>query len=103
MRDALQGRYRAHIWDGAYARIQSRLLLRNLRVVRTCNMIVYMGLGFVERPALCYGLDSCGDPDVVPVSGFPVLPTWASQLVESICVGLFLWEMGLKAHYMRTS
>ena len=108
VRDAMQGRFRAHIWDNPTKRTQTRLLLRNFRLIRMCNMAVYMCIGFVERPAWCYGTDDCGATTAgvtssmasVPVSGFPVLPIGVTQLIESICVAFFLAEMGLKVHYM---
>ena len=65
-------------------------------MLRVVNLTVFMGFGFFERPAWCYGLESCGDPSIVPVSGFPVLPLWASQLIEALCIALFLGEMSLK-------
>ena len=55
---------------------------------------VYLGLSFVERPAWCYHA-TCASPDglTVPMSGMPLLPTFASGCVDLACYAAFLIEL----------
>ena len=62
----------------------------------THNRTVEGLLAFFEEPAWCYGRKTPCPPPTDTVKGpiltfgLPVLPSWASQLVESLCILIFL-------------
>lgn len=105
VRDALHGRFQGDEWgkeeDDAH-RISVKRFFHQLGFLRYLNMAVFLGISFVERPSWCYNV-SCGDSDVVLMSGAPVLPVSVTILVELVCLFGFVCEMVLKAAYEGTS
>jgi len=104
VRDALHGRFQGDEWNREEEdahRISVKKFFQQLSMLRALNVMVFLGIAFMERPAWCYNV-SCGDPKVVlnswsPWQRFPVSVT---LLIELVCLFGFSCEMVLKAAYM---
>ena len=105
VRDALHGKFQGDEWgkeeDDAH-RISVKRFFHQLGFLRYLNMAVFIGISFVERPSWCYNV-SCGAPDVVLMSGAPMLPVSVTILIELVCLFGFVCEMVLKAAYEGSS
>lgn len=105
IRDALVGRFSGAQWaEASTFAVRLKLKFHRLKFLRMGVMIILVSVSFVEQPSWCYGTNHCNmdtlsQNGTVPVSGFPVLPVEATQLVESICLTFLVLEMLTKYRY----
>lgn len=99
VRDALDGRFAGAQWVETEGSIVTlKLLFHRLKVLRLTVMCIFLSISFFERPSWCPPA-TCGDPNVVLLSGVWQAPQVATVVVEGSCLVFFVLEMWVKHKY----